>query len=256
MSPTPPPPGPPPPPPPSPPPPPGTGPAAYRVGDALAFGWSRFQTNLGPILVSALVLLLGVGVVLALGWAATGALTGDAECRFTEDGELVCEGGTGFVTGMVVQAVLTAVLMIVFQVIAAGMIRAALTVTDGGRWELADVVRTDRLDKVVGAALLVAGATFVGTLLCYLPGLVAGFVLSYTMYFVIDRDLGPVDAARASLDLVRAHLGPTLLWYVVGVLVASLGLLACGVGALVSLPVVLLGTAYTYRTLSGGAVAA
>jgi uncharacterized membrane protein len=227
---------------------------AYSVGDALSFGWAKFQANVGPILLSALVLLVGVGAVAVVGGLVSGALSSDVECAFDSNGEFVCDGGTGFFAGLVIQAVLSAVLLVVFQIIAAGLIRAALKVADGGSWEFSEVLRTDKIGKVVVAALIVAAITFVGTLLCYLPGLVAGFMLSYTLYFVVDRDLEPMAAVKASFELTKNNLGNTLVWYVVGAIVAFAGFLACGIGALVSLPVVLLGTAYTYRTLTGGTV--
>jgi uncharacterized membrane protein len=227
---------------------------AYSVGDALSFGWAKFQANVGPIVLSALVLLVGVGLVAVLGSLVTGALSGDVECAVNDEGRFVCDGGTGFFAGLILQAVLTAVLLIVFQVIAAGLIRAALTVTDGGSWEFSEVLKTDKLGKVLVTALIVGGITFVGTLLCYLPGLVAGFMLSYSLYFVVDRDLEPMAAVKASFEFTKNNLGSTLVWYIVGAIVAFAGFLACGVGALVSLPVVLLGTAYTYRTLTGGTV--
>lgn len=249
------------PPPPPPPPPPAGGPGygappppAYSVGDALSFGWAKFQANVGPILLSALVLLVGLGVVFGLSFALTSALTSEAECTFNAAGELTCDEGTGFVVALVLQAITTALLLVAFQVISAGLIRAALQVTDGGTWQFSEVIRTDRIGKVLVAALLVAAITFVGTLLCYLPGLVAGFMLSYTMYFVVDRDLEPMAAVKASFELTKNNLGNTLVWYIVGAIVAFAGFVACGVGALVSLPVVLLGTAYTYRTLTGGTV--
>lgn len=227
---------------------------AYSVGDALSFGWAKFQANVGPIVLSAVVLLVGVGAVAVLGSLVTGALAGDVECGVNDEGRYVCDGGTGFVAGLVIQALLTAVVLVVFQIIAAGLIRAALKVTDGGSWEFSEVLRTDKIGKVVVTALIVGAITFVGTLLCYFPGLVAGFMLSYSLYFVVDRDLEPMAAVKASFELTKNNLGNTLVWYIVGAIVAFAGFLACGIGALVSLPVVLLGTAYTYRTLTGGAV--
>jgi len=196
------------------------------VGDALSFGWAKFQANIGSIVLSALVLLVGVGLVAVL----------------------------GFFAGLVLQAVLAAVLLVVFQVIAADLIRAALTVIDGGSWEFSEVLRTDKIGKVVVTALIVGAITVVGTLLCYFPGLIAGFMLSYSLYFVVDRDLEPMAAVKASVELTKNNLGNTLVWYIVGAIVAFAGFLACGVGALVSLPVVLLGTAYSYRMLTGGTV--
>ncbi len=63
--------------------------------------------------------------------------------------------------------------------------------------------------------------TFVGTLLCSLPGLVVGFATSYTMYFVIDRGLGAVEAIKVSVRLVMDNLANAVVRYVVGGLVAA-----------------------------------
>ena len=227
---------------------------AYSVGDALSFGWAKFQANVGPILLSGLVLLVGLGIFFGISLGISAVLTSDPSCTFSDDGSYSFSDVTGFVVGLVVQAITTALLLIAFQVISAGLIRAALQVTDGGTWQFSEVLRTDKIGKVLVAALLVAAITFVGTLLCYLPGIVAGFMLSYTMYFVVDRDLEPMAAVKASFELTKNNLGNTLVWYIVGGIVGFVGVLACGVGALVSLPVVLLGTAYTYRTLTGGTV--
>lgn len=73
--------------------------------------------------------------------------------RLRRHGEFVCDGGTGFFAGLVFQAVLSAVLLVVFQIIAAGLIRAALKVADGGSWEFSEVLRTDKIGKVVVAVL-------------------------------------------------------------------------------------------------------
>ena len=101
----------------------------------------------------------------------------------------------------------------------------------------------------------VAAATFVGTILCYLPGLVVGFFTSYSLYFVMDKGLAPIEAIKASVNLVKDNLGTTIVWYIVGGLVAGAGAIACGVGLLVTIPIFLLGTAYTYKHLTGQPVA-
>ena len=105
------------PPPGSPPPPPGGygqpaygGPPApsYSVGDALSFGWAKFQANVGPILLSGLVLLVGLGIFLGISIGISAALTSDPSCTFRDDGSYSCSDGTGFVVGLVVQAITTA----------------------------------------------------------------------------------------------------------------------------------------------------
>lgn len=256
-----------PPPPPPPPgdgygaPPPGTpGPAPdgtpWQVGDALSFGWAKFQANVAQILLSALVLIVALGVVGAVGFGLSSLLTSEAECGISSAGEFVCTDGTGFVASLVVSALVSALMLLVALVVGAGLVRASLAVAEGRAFQFSDVIRTDKLGPVVVAALIVSALTFIGTLLCYLPGLVVGFATSYTMYFIIDRDMGAVEAIKASVQLVMANLANALVWYLVGGLVAAAGFLLCGVGALVSVPVVLLGTAYTYKRFTGQQVAA
>lgn len=237
---------------------PGPGPdgAPWQLGDALSFGWAKFQANVGQILLSALVLIVAMGVVGAVGFGLTALLTSESECRFDATGELVCDGGSGFVASLVVSALVSALLLLVALVVGAGLVRASLAVTEGRPFQFSDVVRTDKLGQVVTAAAIIAVLTFVGTLLCYLPGLVVGFATSYTMYFVMDRDLGAVEAIKASVQLVLDNLANAVVWYLVGGLVAAAGFLLCGLGALVTVPVVLLGTAYTYKRFTGQQVAA
>lgn len=229
----------------------GTG---YSLGNALSYGWAKFQANTGQIIVSAVVLVVGLGVVAVLGTVLMNALTSDGSCS-VQDGTLDCDEGTGFFARLILQALLSAALLVVAWIIGAGLVRASLNVTEGRPFLFSDVVKTDKLGSVVVASVIIAAATFVGTLLCYLPGLVVGFATSYTLYFIIDKDMAPIEAIKASVMFVRDNLANTIVWYIVGGLVAMAGFLVCVVGALVSVPVVLIGTAYTYKTLNREPVA-
>lgn len=226
----------------------------YSLGKALSYGWAKFQANTGQIIVSAVVLVVGLGVVAVLGTLVMNAMTSDASCS-VKNGVLDCDEGTGFFGRLILQSLLSAVLLVVAWVIGAGLVRASLNVTEGKPFLFSDVVKTDKIGSVVVASVLIAIATFVGTILCYLPGLVVGFATSYTLYFIIDKDMAPIDAIKASVMFVKDNLANTIVWYIVGGLVAAAGFLVCVVGALVSVPVVLIGTAYTYKTLNREPVA-
>ncbi len=245
------------PPPPPPPPAPSYGggdSTGYSLGNALSYGWAKFQANTGQIILSAVVLVVGLGVVAVLGTLVMSALTTDASCS-VKDGSFSCDGGTGFFGRLILQSLLSAVLLVVAWIIGAGLVRASLNVTEGKPFLFSDVLKTDKLGSVVVASVIIAAATFVGTILCYLPGLVVGFATSYTLYFIIDKDMAPIDAIKASVMFVKDNLANTIVWYIVGGLVAAAGFIVCVVGALVSIPVVLIGTAYTYKTLSHEPVA-
>jgi len=258
---------PPPPPPPAggygeaPPPPPPPAPAygggdstGYSLGNALSYGWAKFQANTAQIIMSALILVVVLVVVGVLGSVVMGALTTDASCS-VKDGSLTCDDGTGFFGRLILQSLLSALVLVFAWIVGAGLVRASLNVTAGRPFLFSDVVKTDNLGSVVVASLIIAVATFVGTIMCYLPGLVVGFATSYTLFFIIDKNMAPVDAIKASVMFVKDNLANTIVWYVVGGLVAAVGFVICVVGALVSVPVVLLGTAYTYKTLNHEPVA-
>lgn len=241
-----------------PPPPPapsyGGGGGGYSLGNALSYGWAKFQANTAQIILSAVVLVVGLVVVAVLGSFVMSALTTDTTCS-VQDGSFTCDDGTGFFGRLILQALLSAVLLVVAWIIGAGLVRASLNVTEGRPFLFSDVIKTDNLGSVVVASVIIAVATFVGTLLCYLPGLVVGFATSYTLFFIIDKNMAPVDAIKASVMFVKDNLANTIVWYIVGGLVAAVGFVICVVGALVSVPVVLLGTAYTYKTLNHEPVA-
>ncbi|MDO9496001.1 MAG: hypothetical protein Q7J48_09885 [Nocardioides sp.] len=257
-------------PPPPPPPPPSGGygappPGAYGappqggsgwdLGAALSYGWNKFQANVGQIIVAALALLVAMAVLGGIGFGILAAMTSDYECRFEDDGDYVCDGGTSFFLGLILYGLIIALIMIAAQVIGAGLIRASLDITEGKPFLTSTVFKFDKIGSVIVTSLIIAAATFVGMILCYLPGLIVGFFTSYSLYFVMDKGLAPVDAIKASVNLVKDNIGTALSWYIVGGLVAGAGAIACGVGLLVTIPIFLIGTAFTYKHLTGQPVA-
>jgi uncharacterized membrane protein len=91
--------------------------------------------------------------------------------------------------------------------------------------------------------------------LCYLPGLVVALFTMFTTFVLIDKNLAPIDAIKASIDIVKANFVQVLLvWLLFGV-ITTVGSLLCGIGLIVAVPVATLFLVYAYRKLSGGQVA-
>jgi uncharacterized membrane protein len=240
------------PPPPPPPAPPGGN--NYNIGDALAYGWKKFQENVGQIIFAAVALFVVYVVAGAIAFGFIALMTSNASCEVTNAG-LDCDDGSGWVWRTIVYAIAIGFVYVVLQIVGAGIIRGALGITEGRPFRTAEMFKTEQLGSVVVASLLVGIATTVGYALCYLPGIAIAFLTSYTLFFVIDKDLSPVDAIRASIDLTTKNLGNTVLWYVVGGLVAVAGVIACFVGLIVTVPLVIIGAAYTYKVLTNEPVA-
>jgi uncharacterized membrane protein len=172
-----------------------------------------------------------------------------------ETGDFAFDTGSSLAARWLVSGLVTLVAGLVAQLFIAALVKGALDTVDGRPVAVGAMFAGWDKGKVVVAALIVAVATAIGTALCYLPGLIVGFFTAYTMFFVVDRDLPPWEAVKASVSFVGANLGPTLVYYLLAVLVVFAGAILCGVGLLVAIPIAVIGTAYTYRRLHGQQVA-
>ena len=241
----------PPPPPPPPPgagyqPPPGYGPpvtpapqrAPFSATDAIGYGWKGFTANIGPLVI--------IGLVLALASLLSNWLSQGFDSWF-----LTIIG--------------SALSFFISLVIGLGLIRAALAILDGGRPSVEQLVSTKDIGPYILASLLVALIVMVGLILCVIPGLIAGFLLQFYGYAIIDKKVDsvttapqstPTGAIRASFEVVAANVGPLILLAVLCFLLNVAGAILCGIGLLVTLPVTAIAVAYAWRYFSGGRIAA
>ena len=118
-----------------------------------------------------------------------------------------------------------------------------------------EVVVAARVPRTL-AAILVGVATFVGLLLCFVPGLVVMFFTWFTLYFVVDKNMPALEAIKASVSFVNKNMGTLIGFFLAALVAYFVGALLCGIGLLVAIPVVIIAQAYTYRTLQGEEVAA
>ncbi len=202
-----------------------------------------------PILV-VLVIIIVLEVIVQFLLRAT--LLGTHDCTRTVLGsQYATQCGPNFALQLLGTGIAGLVVSLIAQALGAGLIKNALNVADDKPVSMGEVWTWAGNGKVITAALIVAVATFIGTLLCYLPGLIVGFLLNWTMFFVVDKGMEPVEAVKASVKFVVDNLGNTLVFYLLGIVAFVVGALLCLVGLLVAAPVVLIGAAYTFRRLSG-----
>jgi hypothetical protein len=228
----------------APPPPPGGGYGIagdeWSVGNALSYGWRKFAQNVGPILLLALLVFVA-SVVLGL----VGSLLDRAIFGAPDPGS-VQQTSSVFSTlfGLVGQVVFSAV-----------VIRGALDLTEGRELQIGSLFGRVNFGAMLLLAIVVAIIETIGILLFILPGLLAMLFLYFAAYFLLDRNLGPIDSVKASFNLVRRDLGKALVWTIVAFIVTVVGVCFCLVGLLVTIPVAIIGTAYTYKKLTGQPVA-
>ncbi|MFL6023835.1 MAG: hypothetical protein ACJ72O_10895 [Marmoricola sp.] len=240
-----------PPPPPSPYGAPPAGAGGYSGVDAIKYGWEKFSKKPGELLVPALIVIGSVVVLeIVLQVILRATLLSTHDCTRTIFGQSVeSKCGPGFLVSIFGTALAGLVVSFVSQMLGAGLIKSALNVADGLPVNAGDVFGWATKPNVVTTAAIVSGATFVGTLLCYLPGLIVGFLTAFAMFFVVDKDLAPMDAVKASVSFMTSHLGDTIVFYLLAIVTIVVGLILCLVGVLAAIPVVLAAAAYTFRVL-------
>ncbi len=210
----------------------------FSATDAIGYGWKGFTANLGPLVLIGLVLILASGLS---NWLSQGF-----------DSWLLT----------LIGSILS---LFISLVIGLGLIRAALAILDGGRPSVEQLVSTKDIGPYIIASLLVALIVTVGLILCVIPGLIAGFLLQFYGYAILDRktdsvttapESSPTGAIRASFEVVAANIGPLIVLALLCFVVNVAGALLCGVGLLVSVPVTAIAVAYAWRYFSGGRIAA
>jgi len=240
-----------------PPPPPGEnpygqpGPGAYSPGDAIGYGWNKFKSSPSTLLVPMILvwLVLVVAAVL-LEILVYSTLLSTHDCtKVVLGNQVAAQCSPSFVTQLFGTALISAILIVVFNLAAAGLYKGATHVTDGKPFSMGQMFDGWDKTQVAIAALIIAVATAIGSFLCYLPGLIVGFLTMFTMLFVVDKQMKAVDAIKASIKLVTDNLGQTILFYLLAAVCILVGACLCLVGLLVAAPVVLIALAYTYRRL-------
>ncbi|HUH71494.1 MAG TPA: hypothetical protein VLZ05_22995, partial [Mycobacterium sp.] len=136
----------------------------------------------------------------------------------------------------------------------AGLLSGCLDIADGKPVTIGSFFKPRNLGRVFLAALVVAIGTWIGLILCIIPGIIFGFLAMFAITFVVDRSLSPIESVKASFATVRSNVGSTLLSWLVQTAAILVGEFLCGIGLLVALPFALLVHTYTYRKLSGGQV--
>lgn len=237
------------------PPPPAGGYAAVPpspIGAAISYGWNAFTRNGGVFVGATLVWLLISSVVFTLVLVAFG---GFANAVGTND-----DGRASF--GLSFSFILViGIFSLVFYLVEAAFVRASLKLTYGQRVGFGDFFRFENATNVLITAVLIAGINLVLGLVTWIPligqviSLAANLALLFTLWFVVDKNLSPIDAIKASVALVRANLSTTILFYLLAGVILFVGFLLCGFGALVAIPVVLVATSYLYRNLLGEPIA-
>ena len=198
------------------------------VGDGLSWAWSKFKDN-------ALILVVGFGV-----WAILSNLGFDS--RVELNGEEY-----GFSYGIPFWGYVAPVVRLFSAIVAANM---SLKVASGRQLEWNDIFSFPNFGASLLASFLTAVATGVGLILCFIPGIIMAFLLYYSVYFTVDKGMDGIAGMKASWATLSSHVGALFPFALTGVGLYILGAITL-IGWLVTVPLVMLLSAYSYVRIQG-----
>lgn len=111
-------------------------------------------------------------------------------------------GSPGTLASMLLAAIGMVLLLVLF---APAMSRMALAAVRGHEVRIAHIFDFRRAGTMLGAGFLTTLAVFGALLLLFVPGIIVGIALSFTSLFVVDSELGAVEAMQASWNATRGH---------------------------------------------------
>jgi uncharacterized membrane protein len=238
------------------------GPAAFSVGEAFSWAFNKFSKNAGPLIIATLALVAIVaiiaGIVQTLALAVAPDSVSSYQSGYDASGDPFASYSANVSYGFAGVAVLIIgyiVLLVVGAALTSAYFGGLLDIANGQPVTVGSFFKPRYVGNVIIATLIVGILTAIGGFLCFIPGLIVGLFLMFTTIALIDRNLSPIDAIKASFEIGKANFVPVLLVWLVVVALAIVGALLCGVGLLVAIPVGLLIEVYAYRKLTGGSVA-
>jgi uncharacterized membrane protein len=259
------------------PPPPGAGRPAFTISEGISWAWSKFTKNAIPLLVGTLVLTLVPLALAFLSQWVLGKISPETVIVY-ETGDDIVEMTSQTLTGagLAVSIVGWIAMAIVGAALASAYFGGLLDIADGRPVTPASFLRPRNVAAVVLATLLVSLLIFVanvmtvflvgllasvspvlglaGSLVLALPAVLLGLFALFATVAIVDRNLSAVDGLKESFRITKAHFGQVLLLWLASAAILFLGLLFCGVGLLVAIPVTYLLLVYAWRKLSGGQV--
>jgi uncharacterized membrane protein len=202
----------------------------FSIGDAVSFGWEVMKNNLGFLIPAVLIM-----------WFINSIPNGVLSPFY-----LARNAPAAAVLGFLVSILSFVVGIFVLM----AQIRIGLKFCSSEVPDFPDMVSDYRRfwDVLVGSILYFL-IVMAGFILLIIPGIYWGVRYYYFSYLILDQGMSPVDAIKRSGQITRGVWWHLFVFWLAAFGIMILGFMVCCVGALFAWPVVIIATAYVYRSL-------
>lgn len=206
---------------------------SFSIKESIKFGWSTFKAR--PWL------FVQVGLILF----ALQILTG-----FDAESVSSVYGSNGF--ALVAISLFLLVIQIVVPVfVGMGSINFYLKANDDvSSAKLADLWAPEHFLRFLVTSAAVFLIVIAGLILLIVPGIILGLALSFATYLVVDEKMGTRAAIKRGFEITKGKRWKLFQFMLVLGAINILGMLALGIGLLVTVPLSGIALAHVYRSLT------
>ncbi|MCR5455343.1 MAG: hypothetical protein K6F33_10185 [Bacteroidales bacterium] len=125
---------------------------------------------------------------------------------------------------LVIIGILSLAGCLVYLLTVLGLMKTSLMISNGATPSYSDLkLRGDTFLKLIGAYLLVFLLTFIGIVLCILPGIAVIIFTMFTPYVIINEpNIGVIDAIKKSVSMFKANWKDALIVSVIAGIITSI----------------------------------
>lgn len=208
--------------------------ASFSISDSVSYGWQTTKKNFKFFFILLLILLAVNIVPNMLSWGE------NHPTMFSPN------NGEDFLV-----FIINIIGWVLQMVVSLGLIGIALKIHDKKKVEYKNLFDYFRLViPYIFGSIVYGLVVLVGLILLIVPGIIWGIKFRYYTYFMVDKNMGPIDAMKESSKITQGNKWNLFLFGLVMGLINILGFLALFVGLLVTIPISMMAEAYVFRKLS------
>ncbi len=130
-----------------------------------------------------------------------------------------------------------------------GMVHTTLKTVDNIEPTIMELFTTHRLLKYIATSLLYLGMFIGGLALFIVPGIYWGLKYQFSTYLILEKGMTLTEAFEKSAEMVAGYEWDLLAYWLLMLMLNTIGLLLFGVGIIFTLPITIVGYSYLYKQL-------
>jgi uncharacterized membrane protein len=218
----------------------------------ISQGWEMYSKQMGNWLVISLIVFLISVIPIGPFYAFMIASLGIGSNSDPQDVLRAIQASGVNILATLIMSVMTALIQAFSY---SGYYHVAMKQLRGEQFSVGDFFGgMKNLVPMLGVTGILAAIQFVGNLLCCLGSLVTLLTLGLLMFsypLIVDRNLGTIEAIKASLDVTKQNAPMFILFGIVVHLVGGIGIVVCCIGVIFTAPLLITSVSCAYRDCFG-----